>query len=82
MRPSEYDGLLKSDVEIRDYGFKDYLTAIITNRLQKTSIDNKTTTWTVGGDCPGFNIVAHLQRMKVQSRHRYLHGILALVNKF
>ena len=75
MRPSEYAGLLKSDVEIIDLGVENYLTATITNRHQKTSTGNKTTSWTIGGNCPGFNIVAHLQRMKVQSRNRYLHGI-------
>ena len=75
MRPSEYAGLLKSDVEIRDLGFDDYLTVTITNRHQKTSMGNKTTSCTIGGNCPGFNIVAHLQQMKVQSCNRYLHGI-------
>ena len=61
MKPSEYAGLLKSDVEIKDYGVEGFFTVTITNSHQKTSIGNKTTSWTIDTNSTGFNIVANLQ---------------------
>ena len=74
MRPSEYIGLRRDDVRIKNYGVG-CRTATVINRFQKTSSGNAYTTWTLTDDCTGFSIIQHLKRMKKATRNSFLHGL-------
>ena len=74
MRPSEYIGLRREDVRIRNFGLG-YQTATVVNRFQKTSTGNAVTTWTLTDDGAGFSIINHLKFMRHATINDFLHGL-------